>query len=146
MLRAQKIKYITTQLELVSDEDLLKIERTIDDAHKYGKMYNALLIVLNKILEHNEMEQITDITKFNIMYTRLMTNDCYQIMLNNLVELSNSNLDPESNANLDPESNSYLDIIKCVCTQLGYTLSMTLQKNHLKKDTFSTYYIIKKNI
>lgn len=148
--RVQKIKYIITEIELVSDADLLKIERTIDNAIKYTKMYNALLNLLNKILEHNEMEQISHITKFKNIPRDLMINDeCSQIVLDNFDELINSGFEKKtegftSNTNL---VHANLNILRRVCTQLGYTLSAIKKSKMIKGErTFTTYYFIEKNI
>lgn len=146
--RIQKIKYIVAQLDLISDDDLINIKQTIDDANKYVKMYNALLDVLNKILEHNEMELITDITQFkNITRDLIANEECNKIVLDNFKELINVGFEKKTEGF---QCNKYLiyanlNIIKCVCAQLGYKLSSVKKskmKNKVRK--ISTYYSIEK--
>src|SRR5579872_6417269 len=79
--RAQMIRYIRENLELVSDVDLPKLIKLVSDSKEKEKvnkkMYDALLNVLNELLDHLDLDKIDDITDFvDIPRVSIATEDC----------------------------------------------------------------------
>lgn len=146
--RVQKIKFIIGGLELIQDDEVLKIKDTIDGINKYKKMYKALLKLLNLILEHNDMDIITDITEFkNIDRTCLATEECNQLVVDNMDDLINADFKKNTNGFNSSKNlmHANLKIIKGCCVQIDHEF-ISIKKSTMKNKvrSFTTYYSIKK--
>jgi hypothetical protein len=146
--RAQKIKFIISNLNLVSDNDLPKIKGMLDDAKKYENMYKILLEALNKLLEHNDLELIEDITDFKDIQRELLANEeCNQIILNMIDDFIEVGFKKNTNGFHSYKKLKFanLNIIKGLCTQLGYVFVSVKKSKMVKLNrTFITYYSIEK--
>lgn len=145
--RAQKIKYILANLDLVGDDDLSEINDTIDNIHHYELMYNCFLEILNELLEHLGQNKIKVITHFkDISRDSLLTDECEQILLNKGdVIVENGFKKDNGFLKYKKLKFGHINIIKGMCKQLGYKL---ITEKHSKtvdgERVYIQYYSIKR--
>lgn len=148
--RTQKIKYIKSNLGMVSDENLRKLDEIIKEAkeqeEKYNRMYTTLLDVLNDLLEHLDMEKIDGVSNFkDISRDILTTDDCNQIVLDKRDDLINAGFEKNANGFHSYKNLKYahINILKGLCKQIGYKFSSIKKSKMIRGErSFTTYYYI----
>ena len=63
MKRIEMIKYIKSNLCMISDDDMKEINNIFDAEEKQKRLYDMLLLVINDILEYIGKEKIQFIEK-----------------------------------------------------------------------------------
>lgn len=146
--RIQKIKYIKTNLDFISDDDLSKINEIIDNANDNQIKYDLLLDMLNELLDHLQLKKIANIINFkDIPRDILATNECKQIVLNKKEDIINAGFEKNANGFHTYKNLKYahINIIKGLCKQLGYDFKSTIKSKMSRGNrTFTTYYYIEK--
>lgn len=149
--RVQHIRYIEANLRMLSDADLPKVSKIIDDAIENEKaniaMYDTLLDILNNILVHLGMDRINDVVDFkDIIREDLANDDCQQLVLNfreKIIESGGKGIVGLYNGtNI---KHRHLNVIKNICEKLGYNFVSTKKSKQINKNrTFTTCYSINK--
>lgn len=121
--RVQKITYITKNLDLIQDDVLIEIKKIIDDVHKYDKIYDVLLNILNLILKHIDALPITDITQFqNVSKNDIISEECNKIVLDFIEKLIETGFDRKIVGYQKYKNTVFANIhfINKLCKQIGY--------------------------